>query len=74
LPADLDAAYRYFGGADLYLVVDQAGHVVAASSSEVSAFLEPFLRDTSPAGFFRSAPGGYYGFTTSADVIRIAVA
>ncbi len=73
LPPDLDAAYRYSGGADLYLVLDEAGRVVAASSSEASTLLEPFLRQN-PQGFFRSAPGGYYGFATSSDGIRIAVA
>jgi two-component system, OmpR family, sensor histidine kinase TctE len=73
LPPDLEAAYRYSAGADLYLVLDQSGHVVAASSSEASTILEPFLRDMS-TGFFRSAPAGYYGFSTYADGIRVAVA
>jgi two-component system, OmpR family, sensor histidine kinase TctE len=73
LPPDLDAAYRYSADADLYLVLDQTGHVVAASSSEASTILEPFLRDKS-TGFFRSAPVRYYGFATSTDGIRIAVA
>ena len=73
LPPDLEAAYRYSAGADLYLVLDRGGHVAAASSPEAAALLEPFLRDQS-AGFFRSAPAGYYGFATSSDGIRIAVA
>ncbi len=74
LPADLDAAYRYSGGADVYLVLDRAGQVVGASGPEASALLAPFLRAPSPGGFFRSAPGGYYGFATSSDGVRIAVA
>ena len=74
LPPELDAAYRYSGGGDLYLVLDRTDHVVAASSSEAPILLEPFLREKTPTGFFRSAPGGYYGFATSADGIRIAVA
>lgn len=74
LPPDLDVAYRYSGGADAYLLLDKSGHVVAASSSEASSLLEPFLRDKNPTGFFRSAPAGYYGFATATDGIRIAVA
>ena len=74
LPPDLDAAYRYSEGADLYLILDNADHVIAASSAAASTLLDPFLRDKSPAGFFRSAPGGYYGLATSADGFRIAVA
>src|SRR5579864_6683437 len=72
LPAELDAAYRYSGGADLYLVLDKAGHVVAASNSEAATLLQPFLRDQSHTGFFRSAPSGYYGFATSTEGVRIA--
>ena len=73
LPPDLDAAYRYSGGADLYLVLDPASHVVAASSTDAPALLEPFTRD-GRMGYFHSAPAGYYGFSTSSDGFRIIVA
>jgi two-component system, OmpR family, sensor histidine kinase TctE len=74
LPADLEAAYRYSEGSDLYLVLDRQGQVAAASSSGASTVLEPFLRDQRARGFFHSTPGGYYGFTTSVDGVQIAVA
>jgi len=74
LPADLDAAYRYSAGSDLYLVLDRRGQVAATSSSGASTILEPFLRDQAPPGFFHSTPGGYYGFTISVDGVWIAVA
>lgn len=75
LPTDLDAAYRYSKGADVYVVLDEAGHVIAASNPDATTLLEPFLRDKSPAGFFRSEPGGaYYGFATSAGGFRVGVA
>jgi signal transduction histidine kinase len=74
LPPALDAAYRYSDGADLYLVLDQADHVIAESSAEASTLLEPFLRDRNSAGFFRPPTGGYYGFVTSMDGLRIGVA
>ncbi|HLJ22405.1 MAG TPA: sensor histidine kinase N-terminal domain-containing protein, partial [Stellaceae bacterium] len=73
LPANLEAAYRYSGGADLYLVLDRSGHVVAASSAEAPALLEPFLSG-SPTGFLHSALAGYYGFSTTSDGLRIVVA
>ncbi|MGH7124612.1 MAG: sensor histidine kinase [Stellaceae bacterium] len=73
LPPDLEAAYRYSAGSDIYLVLDRARHVVAASSAEASTLLEPFLRDKS-TGFFHSAPAGYYGFATSSDGFQIVVA
>lgn len=73
LPKDLEAAYRYSDGADLYLIIDRTGGVVAASSATASTLLEPYLRDKR-SGFFRSAPAGYYGFVASSDELRIAVA
>ncbi len=74
LPPDLDAAYRYSAGSDLYLVLDQAGQIVAQSSPEASTVLDQFLRDQKPSGFFHVPTGGYYGFTTTADGFRISVA
>jgi signal transduction histidine kinase len=75
LPPELDAAYRYSRDGDLYVVIDPAGHIAAASSADAPALIEPLLSGDQPLGFFRSAPGrGFSGLVSEVGPFRIVVA
>ncbi len=73
LPPDLDAAYRYSRGDDLYVVLDAAGKVIAASSAEAPDLITPFL--PIGQGLFRTGPGReFYGLVTAEGPLRVVVA
>ncbi len=73
LPPELDAAYRYSHGDDLYVVLDVSGKVIAASSADAAARVAPFL--PAAPGLFRTAPGReLYGLVRAAGAFRIVVA
>jgi signal transduction histidine kinase len=75
LPAELDAAYRFSRDGDLYVVIDSAGHVVAASSPDAPARIEPLLAGGQPTGLFQSGPGrAFSGLVSKAGPFRIIVA
>ena len=73
LPPELDAAYRYSHGDDLYVVLDAGGRVVAASSAEALSRLAPFL--PAQPGLFSTGPDRQlYGLMTTDGAFRIVVA
>jgi signal transduction histidine kinase len=79
LPPELADAYRRSAGGYIYAVLAPDGRVVHASSEQAGRILSDAAASADREGFLRidesrSSAGPLYGYVTSADGLRIAVA